>query len=149
MNIETHWKVALLSVCLNISLPNIKVENKNIFLINRIMCSFHIFPLDNAWIEERQKNGEIFFFVKEWNYLAKFYPSHVLKMSLIFRKILPQCPYKLCPYSKKKCLRVCPSIGPSVGPSVLYRKSTNLANLTNLTKLQIWQNLTNLSAILS
>ena len=46
------------------------------FLINKFLCSLHIFLLNNVLIEERQKHGE----KVKWNYLAKFYPSDVLKI---------------------------------------------------------------------
>ena len=32
--------------------------------------------------------------------------GHVLRMSLIFGKISDWCPYKLCPYKKKKCISI-------------------------------------------
>ena len=48
-------KLVLFSVCLNKFLPNIKVlrgTEKTMILMDKIMCSFHIFPLNNELIEE-------------------------------------------------------------------------------------------------
>ena len=51
-------------------------------LMDKIMCSFHIFPLNNELIEEWQRNGEYNFFVREQLKMELFRLNFTLAMSL-------------------------------------------------------------------